>query len=220
MVNQALIGGVRYDVVTATQYYNSPPNTYNPSKVCVINGEYLLPVRQGTFNSASAPGLYVNTGSAFCPAVRPTTPEDQQLYSAGNMVNYEDVSNIGELLAANAEIAEMERRFLTEPDNIFRPVIDENLDEPLLIGLKQALATKRIDLGSPYYKERMGDNYNNNCRLIKGGKNNISYGKTVEFCEATDIEMVVTFRNKSGNIPNPMTAPITVICTSGGGSNV
>lgn len=212
MVNQAIIGGVRYDVVSQTQYYDSP-NIYDPNKVCIMDpgDQYVLPVRTGQYNP-NVPGFYANTESPFVPVVQPATPEEQQLYSAGNMVNYEDIANIGELLAANAEMAEMERRFLTEPDNVFRPVIDEN-DDPLLIGLKQALGSKKIDLGAPYYKERMGDNYNNNNRLIKGGKTDITYKKAVEYCDCVDIEMVVTFRNKNDNVPNPMPGPITVICT-------
>ena len=76
-------------------------------------------------------------------------------------------------------------------------------------AFKQAIASKHMDINK--YAPRFGDNYLNDKRILK--TSSITMNKLVAMSERLDIEVELTLRNASDNVPNPMDKPITVILT-------
>jgi hypothetical protein len=60
----------------------------------------------------------------------------------------------------------------------------------------------------------MGNNYNNNMRLLKN-KNDISYNKAVEILNCIDVKITATADNAISSAVYPMQSPITYDLNSG-----
>ena len=102
----------------------------------------------------------------------------------------------------------METTILTDSDSIFTPPMNQD-DTPEMRAFKQAIASKHMDINK--YAPRFGDNYLNDKRILK--TSSITMNKLVAMSERLDIEVELTLRNASDNVPNPMDKPITVILT-------
>ena len=219
MINQAYIGnGVRVDVVKPEEYWRGK-EFYDPKTTCILLDEYsqyLLPVRTSFVNGFlnqpgyyAIPGTYGPGGSPFIPVSLPRTAEDKEMYSTKHMTDFENVSNIKELLDKNSEFAQEERRmFLSDqPDDIVKLPIDEMVDSALMIFVKMTINSKSIS--SKLLENRMGVNYNNNMRLLRN-KHEISYNKAQEILGCLDIRVTAIADNDPNikGIINPMASPI------------
>ena len=70
-----------------------------------------------------------------------------------------------------------------------------------MVALKEAIIAKHIDLDS--YDYRFGEsNFPNDKRLLK--KESISLKKLIAYCNALDINAILTLTDLSPDIPNPM----------------
>lgn len=218
-INQAYINGVRVDVVSPTEYmYNQ--ELYDPKTTCIMmeGVDYILPVRT-TNVDLNVPGFYMTPGiygpgaSPFIPVVPPAQC-DMEMYSRNNIVDFSVISSIAEYLAANAELVEQERKaFLSDqPDDVVRLPIDEVSDTPLMILCKSIINSKYVT--SKFLENRMGNNYNNNMRLLKN-KNDISYNKAVEILNCIDVKITATADNAINSAIYPMQSPITYDLNSG-----
>ena len=213
MVNQAYIDGLRVDVMSPQEYYANP-ELYTPKSTCLtVEGlPYILPVRTSAIDY-SVPGYYLIPGvygpgaSPFVPIV-PPRPDQMEEYSVNNVVDYNNVSNIKELLDANAEMSAYERKaFLSDqPDDIVELYIDDMYDSPLMILCKRIINSKRVP--SKLLENRMGNNYNNNMRLLKN-KHDISYNKAVEVLNCIDVRLTATATNADPNVLYPMQSNIS-----------
>ena len=76
----------------------------------------------------------------------PTNEEEANAYSTDHMANFNSVTKLQELVTEQNKINTDQMLYLSTPDNIFRPVIDDIKDEPLMIGLKEAIIAKRLIL--------------------------------------------------------------------------
>lgn len=218
-INQAYVNGVRVDVVSPSEYFCNQ-ELYDPKTTCVMmeNLNYILPVRTSNVD-LNVPGFYVTPGvygpggSPFIPIVPPTKNE-METYSAKNIVDFSNVSSMSEYLAANAELVEQERKaFLSDqPDDVVRLIIDEVSDTPLMILCKSIINSKYVT--SKFLENRMGNNYNNNMRLLKN-KNDISYNKAVEILNCIDVKITATADNAISSAVYPMQSPITYDLNSG-----
>jgi hypothetical protein len=218
-INQAYINGVRVDVVSPTEYMNNS-ELYDPKTTCIMmeDVDYILPVRT-TNVDLSVPGFYMTPGvygpgaSPFIPIVPPTQNE-MGIYSKSNIVDFSNVTTMAEYLAANAELVEQERKaFLSDqPDDVVRLTIDEVSDTPLMILCKSIINSKFVT--SKFLENRMGNNYNNNMRLLKN-KNDISYNKAVEILNCIDVKITATADNAISSAVYPMQSPITYDLNSG-----
>ena len=218
-INQAYVNGVRVDVVSPSEYFCNQ-ELYDPKTTCIImeNLNYILPVRTSNVD-LNVPGFYVTPGvygpggSPFIPIVPPTKNE-METYSAKNIVDFSNVSSMSEYLAANAELVEQERKaFLSDqPDDVVRLIIDEVSDTPLMILCKSIINSKYVT--SKFLENRMGNNYNNNMRLLKN-KNDISYNKAVEILNCIDVKITATADNAISSAVYPMQSPITYDLNSG-----
>lgn len=218
-INQAYVNGVRVDVVSPSEYFYNQ-ELYDPKTTCIMmeNLNYILPVRTSNVD-LNVPGFYVTPGvygpggSPFIPIVPPTKNE-METYSTKNIVDFSNVSSMSEYLAANAELVEQERKaFLSDqPDDVVRLIIDEVSDTPLMILCKSVINSKYVT--SKFLENRMGNNYNNNMRLLKN-KNDISYNKAVEILNCIDVKITATADNAISSAVYPMQSPITYDLNSG-----
>ena len=218
-INQAYVNGVRVDVVSPSEYFYNQ-ELYDPKTTCIMmeNLNYILPVRTSNVD-LNVPGFYVTPGvygpgaSPFIPIVPPTKNE-METYSTKNIVDFSNVSSMSEYLAANAELVEQERKaFLSDqPDDVVRLIIDEVSDTPLMILCKSVINSKYVT--SKFLENRMGNNYNNNMRLLKN-KNDISYNKAVEILNCIDVKITATADNAISSAVYPMQSPTTYDLNSG-----
>ncbi len=218
-INQAYVNGVRVDVVSPSEYFYNQ-ELYDPKTTCIMmeNLNYILPVRTSNVD-LNVPGFYVTPGvygpgaSPFIPIVPPTKNE-METYSTKNIVDFSNVSSMSEYLAANAELVEQERKaFLSDqPDDVVRLIIDEVSDTPLMILCKSVINSKYVT--SKFLENRMGNNYNNNMRLLKN-KNDISYNKAVEILNCINVKITATADNAISSAVYPMQSPITYDLNSG-----
>ena len=218
-INQAYVNGVRVDVVSPSEYFYNQ-ELYDPKTTCIMmeNLNYILPVRTSNVD-LNVPGFYVTPGvygpggSPFIPIVPPTKNE-METYSTKNIVDFSNVSSMSEYLAANAELVEQERKaFLSDqPDDVVRLITDEVSDTPLMILCKSVINSKYVT--SKFLENRMGNNYNNNMRLLKN-KNDISYNKAVEILNCIDVKITATADNAISSAVYPMQSPITYDLNSG-----
>lgn len=218
-INQAYVNGVRVDVVSPSEYFYNQ-ELYDPKTTCIMmeNTNYILPIRTSNVD-LNVPGFYVTPGvygpgaSPFIPIVPPTKNE-METYSTKNIVDFSNVSSMSEYLAANAELVEQERKaFLSDqPDDVVRLIIDEVSDTPLMILCKSIINSKFVT--SKFLENRMGNNYNNNMRLLKN-KNDISYNKAVEILNCIDVKITATADNAISSAVYPMQSPITYDLNSG-----
>lgn len=191
-LQKAKIGDAIYDIISLEEFYKNP-DMYG--QYTAINGDdgYLYPIRNKTDNR---PGFYVTGGMDFFK--QPTFGESS-VYTQQNMINFEDATNLREIIKCQQKLQSSERSILTTIDNVFSPEIGEN-DTPEMIALKQAILDKHIDLDK--YEPRFGPNYNNDKRLLK--KSRITFDKLRFIADALDMKIGITIEDSSPDVPNPI----------------
>ena len=93
-------------------------------------------------------------------------------------------------------------------ENIYRPPLLPT-DTPAMRGLKEAMIAKNFDLDM--YQDRFGVNYPNDKRQMN--KDDITLKMLRRMASKTDIEVTITYRDKSPDVPNPIGREITVNIT-------
>lgn len=208
----ATIDGKIMDVIQEDRFRSEYLTYTNPSlaastavEVKDENGVgYILPFRGKTDEQ---PGIYQDGCIYFTKF--PTHEEESRYRSDSvNSVDFSDVNNITDFLDRNKQIRDMETTILTDSDSVFTPPMNQD-DSPEMRAFKQAIASKHMDINK--YAPRFGDNYLNDKRILK--TSSITMNKLVAMSERLDIEVELTLRNASDNVPNPMDKPITVILT-------
>lgn len=208
MDNKAFIDGVMYDVTIPSNFHNQP-ELYDGQKTAVNVNNYVIPIRNTKYNPNSI-GMY--PGPIFDRYVMPETQEEQEIYSESHMANYNNVTKLQELVEEQNKVNVDQMMFLTTPDNIFKPPIDNLKDEPLMIGLKQAVIDKNIDINK--YQSRF-EQFSNDRRKFK--LNKISLDKFVSFARSLDMKATVIIEDASPDVPNPIGHKIIVDLVSPGG---
>lgn len=208
MDNKAFINGVMYDVTTPENYH-SKSELYDGQKSAVnING-YVVPIRNGRFDPNNI-GYY--PGPIYDRYVMPSCESDQTIYSDEHMANFNNATKLQELVEEQNKINTEQMMYLSNPDNIFRPVIDNIKDEPFMIALKQAVIAKEIDINK--YQSRF-EQFSNDRRKFNNHK--ISLDKGVSIANSLDMKITVTIEDASPNVPNPIGRKITAVLTNEGG---
>ena len=152
-----------------------------------------------------------------CMAIYINADKDQDKYALENMkiIDFANAKSMQDQIEKSSELRSMEETILINPDNIFHVRIKPN-DLPEMIGLKEAVNRKNIDINK--YAYRFGDNFSNDRRLFE--KDTITLAKIKTIAEALDMDCYITFEDREKNVPNPIGSQIKVKITNiGEGDN-
>lgn len=202
MVKKAKVDNKIYDVISFSDYATKP-EAYVPEFTAIENEGSIYPIRKKT---DIRPGMY--PGPIVCKFVRPSD-EERDIYSAEHIINFDEAHSLKDIIERQNQLNQTERGILTTIDNVFCPVISED-DTPEMVGLKQAVIAKGIDLDK--YEQRFGVNYNNDKRLFN--KPSITLTKLKTMFDALDMKATLIIEDKSPDVPNPMGTKIVVELTS------
>lgn len=208
-VCKGAVNGQIVDVIDYDEYSKNIDMYEGRSDVAIKttkgDEEYILPVK-GEYNpNAVNPGIY-NAGCIDF-VIYPSEDEKDN-YSTKNIISMSNRDNIRDLIKAGDEARKLDEDFITSPDNITSIPIKVT-DQPELKCLKMALNAKRIDIDK--YAGRFGDNYPNDKRQLKNSSATLNIIK--RYCENCDMEAILTLRDKSPDVPNPMGKEISVSLT-------
>lgn len=133
-------------------------------------------------------------------------PENEKaMYDVNNAIDFQNISDIRDVIEAQSKYKNEERVILTTKDNIFKPEIKPN-DAPEMVALKQAIINKQIDIEK--YEQRFSPNFNNDKRLLR--KNSITLSKIKSIADALDLVCTLTIEDLNDQVPNPMGTKISV----------
>ena len=207
---RADIGGVLADVLPMDHYLDNQ-DVYagsNVAMICERNGQkYVLPARKST---DLRPGYYTQGSNCVAFARLPASGDDTYDYGKA-IIDFGDSKNIQDIMEKQNKCRNIEYANLCNPDSIFIPPADPD-DTPLMKGFKEATVAKHFDISK--YKDRFGPNYLNDIRQYQ--KNDITIKMIERICNNVDMDVYVTFKDKSGDVPNPMGREITVKITGNG----
>ena len=208
---RADIGGVLTDVIPMEQYLDNQDvyATSNVAMVCERDGKkYVLPARKAT---DLRPGYYTQGSNCVAFARLPSSDCDTNYNYDDVVIDFSKEKTIQGIMEKQNQCRNIEYANLCNPDSIFIPTIDQD-DSPLMKGFKEATIAKHFDISK--YKDRFGANYLNDIRQYQ--KNDITIKMIERICDNIDQDVYVTFKDKPGDIPNPMGREITVKITGNG----
>ena len=197
-IQKAKADGKIYDLVDFTDYMTNR-SIYMDEYTAIQQDEYVLPIRKKT---DTRPGVYPSGPVAFF--ILPQE-EEKQDYSAQNIINFSDAETIKDIIEKQERLRNTERGILTTVDNVFVPKINDT-DSPEMVGLKQAVIAKKIDLDK--YEQRFGPNFNNDKRLFS--KDSITMAKLKMMFDVLDMKGTLIIEDKSPDVPNPIGGQIIV----------
>ena len=208
-VTKAAVNGQVVDVIDYTEYAKHIDSYKMRSDVAIpvnMNGKEILLPLKGEYNSnVTVPGIY-NAGCIDF-LIYPDEAFAER-YIPKDFISMSNTDSIKELIKNGDAARKLDEPFITSPDSITNiPVKDT--DQPEMKGLKMALNAKNIDIDK--YAQRFGDNFPNDKRQLKNSNATLKIIK--RFCENCDMEVTLTFKDKSPDVPNPMNTEITVSLT-------
>ena len=211
---RADIGGVLTDIIPMEQYLDNQDvyATSNVAMVCERDGKkYVLPARKAT---DLRPGYYTQGSNCVAFARLPSSDCDTNYNYDDVVIDFSKEKTIQGIMEKQNQCRNIEYANLCNPDSIFIPAIDQD-DSPLMKGFKEATIAKHFDISK--YKDRFGANYLNDIRQYQ--KNDITIKMIERICDNIDQDVYVTFKDKPGDIPNPMGREITVKITGNGNND-
>lgn len=207
-VNKTSINGKMYDVLSYDEYVNTKNINKDITDIAVEVGKedniMILPFRGLYSGHQLTPGIYEAGCVSF--AVKPD-PGLVNSYKP-KVVSISNLSDIQEIINNSEVIRKMDEPFLT-PDSEVTAIPIKETDQPEMKALKMAINAKHIDLDK--YAARFGINYNNDKRQLKNSSATLNIIK--RYCDNCDMEAVLTIRDKSPDVPNPMKTEITISLT-------
>lgn len=211
MNDKIFLEGKRMEVITIDEYRKNP-SIYSLQDTAIHLGPYVLPVKTKQFNPNEI-GYYVN--EILYQYRLPVTPEEKEIYSDKHLYRFSNVTDMRDIIQLQGKINDEEMAFLSDSDNIYKPEIDVVHDSPIMIGLKQAIMEKEIDINR--YSSRFSKTaFNNDKRLLS--KHDISIKKFMELSDKFDMKATLIIEDKKTDCPNPIGHKI-VIKLDGGNSD-
>lgn len=189
-----------YDVISFDDYIANKDNI-DQSLTALEDGDYIYPIRSKTSSSV---GVYSLSKDLY-QFKDPETEEEKEEYSVKNVINFEDVESLRDIIEKQNLLKSAERTILTTPDNITIPVIGKN-DTPHMAALKEAIIAKQIDIDK--YQGRFGSNFSNDKRLLN--ESDITILKLKTMFKALDIKGTLIIEDLNEDVPNPIGRKITV----------
>ena len=209
--NKAYVEGSMYNLVTIEECFQNP-SLYDRDNAVIINYrgiDVILPIRVKIFDRTLV-GVYHFYNDQ--PIIRyrfPYTPEEFSNYSAeGKVANFEGTQNMYQMIQESNKLRAQEFQYLTNPDNVYEPIVGEN-DAPHMKQLKMNIGAKKCDLNR--YASRFGQ-FANDKRKLK--EDNITLEKLITFYQNIDISSAIITWDNNPNVPNP-TKKVSVSLLSG-----
>lgn len=203
-LQKAKIDDAIFDVISIEDFYANP-EIHGPFTAINGNDGFIYPIRTRT---DTRPGFYPTGGLDF---FKMPSAGEAGVYTKQNVINFEEATELREIIRCQQKLLNEERSILTTIDNVFAPEINEN-DTPEMKAVKQAIVEKHIDLEK--YEHRFGPNYNNDKRLLK--KSNITFGKLRTIFKALDMKASIVIEDASPDVPNPIGRVISAEITGDG----
>lgn len=212
-VRKAAVNNSVYDMIEYEDYYKNRDAYIGKGNVAIhdksdTGKDILLPLRDKyPANGTNVPGVY-NAGNVISFIVKPQRNEEDK-YVASKIADFSSEMNIQEIIKSGEEASKLDEMFITTADNITSIPISE-YDQPEMKCLKSALNEKQIDIDK--YGWRFGDNFPNDKRQLKNHSATLNIIK--RYCKNCDMEALLTLRDTSGSVPNPIGREITVSLTN------
>ena len=214
-IKKTNIDGKFYNVISKStlnsnkDFYN---NSMNAVEIEVDNKEFILPIRSLS-DLPNRPGFNLPNSNSPVSFYSLPKQEEEIKYSKKNkaFTDFSNCESMAETIEKQESIRNIERDILTNPDNITSPNVS-SLDSPEMRGLKEAVIAKNIDIDK--YKDRFGDNFPNDKRVLKAHE--ITQKMLKRMTDKLDIKITMIFEDASSDVPNPMGKKIVVDLT---GSN-
>lgn len=206
---KASINGSVYEVLDYEEYRKNLPYNKNRSDIGVLEeykGEQvLLPFKGEYSGSPISPGIY-NAGAVDFVKY----PDDITMknYIPDKILSLSNTSDISDIIKNGEMMNKLDEPFVTTPNSITNVIIKDS-DQPELKCLKMAINGKHIDLDK--YAGRFGNNYPNDKRQLKS--DSITLNILKRYCNNCDMEALLTIRDKSPDVPNPIGKEITISLT-------
>lgn len=206
-VTRAPINGHMYYVYDYQSYVENQELVKAEKSAVIIERDgkkYYMPYK-GEYESQISPGIYDAGAVDFV-----IYPEEaiEESYMPKDIINYSNTDSAKEILNKQKMINKLSEPWITNPDNITKFNIHPD-DQPEMVGLKMAMNAKEMDFDK--YANRFGDNFPNDKRQMKNHKATLNIIE--RFAEKCDFDVLLTFRDKRPNVPNPMGKEITVSLT-------
>ena len=209
-VSKASINGKVYDVLSYDEYVKNLDAYRDRTDIAVKQNVYgeevILPYNGPMKIDPITPGIY---DGGIVDFIKKPEKEDIEKYIPEKIVTFSNKSDIANIIANGNMVKYLDEPFITSPDNITITSITEK-DQPEMRCLKAAINEKHIDLDK--YAGRFSDNYPNDKRQLKGSSVTLNIIK--RFCENCDMEAVLTIRDKSPDVPNPIGKDISISLTN------
>jgi hypothetical protein len=209
---RATINGTLTDIVDGDYYMNNQ-SVYANANVAMVSEhdgkKYVLPVRKST---DLRPGYFTYGSNCTAFAKYPKPNEEEQYLYEDTVIDFGESKTIQDIIEKQNQCRDIEYINLCNAEDIFIPTIGPD-NTPLMKGFKEATISKHFDITK--YKDRFGPNYLNDIRQYN--KNDITIKMVERIADNVDMDVYVTFKDKPGDIPNPMGREITVKIT--GNSN-
>lgn len=202
MIKKAKIENKIYDVIGFDEY-SSNPDSYK-EYTAIEEDSIVFPIRNKTDDR---PGVYPGEIVSF---FKKPIEEEIYLYDSSNIIDFEQTESLKDIIEQQNKLRTAERSILTTVNNVFEPKIGDN-DAPEMIGLKEAVIAKHIDLDK--YEQRFGVNFNNDKRLFS--KDSITLSKLKTIFDVLDMKATMIIEDKFPDVPNPMGKQIIVELTGG-----
>jgi hypothetical protein len=174
------------------------------------NGKkYVLPVRKST---DLRPGYFTYGSNCTAFAKYPNKEDEGEYLYENAVIDFGQSKTIQDVIEKQNQCRDIEYINLCNAEDIFIPATQAT-NTPLMKGFKESVIAKHFDISK--YKDRFGPNYLNDIRQFQ--KDDITIKMVDRIANNIDMDVYVTFKDKPGDIPNPMGREITVKIT--GSSN-
>lgn len=207
-IKKGVIDGKMMDLMSYDEYVLYKDVYQQPALYENVNGtDIALPCRENYSENSNLPGIY-NAGPIDF-IVYPNK-ENIDKYIPERVVEMNNNMSVKEVIKAQSTIQQINEPYITTPDKITTFNIDP-YDEPEMKGLKEALNDKAIDFDS--YGKRFGVNFPNDKRGMNQHSATIKVLK--RFGKNCDMDILLTFRDKNEDVPNPMGKEVTISLITG-----
>lgn len=209
-VKKAVSNGQVYEVISYDEYCENINRYLGRSDVGICldykdDKQVVLPLRSEYVENPVSPGVY-NAG--VIDFINMPDESIIQKYIPDKIISISNLDDVQDIIKAGEDIKKLDEPFITTPDEITKIPVNID-DQPEMRALKTALNEKNMDLDK--YSGRFGSNYPNDKRQLKN--NSVTLNILKRFCTNMDMEAVLTIKDKSPDVPNPIGREISVSLT-------